>query len=163
MARLAGAHGRPVVGTRHGGLPDVVVDGVTGLLADEGDVARLADHVLALLDDPSRAARLGAAARQRVTSAFDLATCEARLVALLTAVAEGAPLPTFVDDGPRSARSPALPPVDPEPSTGPDDDDLPSVSILIPAHRIMRRNTLTPVSPFSYNEDSMNHLFRSVR
>jgi glycosyltransferase involved in cell wall biosynthesis len=64
------AAGRPVVSTRAGGVEDVVADGETGLLAPVGDAAAVARAILALLDDPERAARLGAAARASAAARF---------------------------------------------------------------------------------------------
>jgi glycosyltransferase involved in cell wall biosynthesis len=55
------ATGRPVVSTRHGGIPEVVADDVTGLLVDEGDSDALADAVVRVLSDDALAARLSAA------------------------------------------------------------------------------------------------------
>lgn len=49
----AQAAGVPVVATRTGGIPDVVEDGVTGLLAPPGDPAALAARVIRMLDDNS--------------------------------------------------------------------------------------------------------------
>jgi L-malate glycosyltransferase len=66
------AMGRPVVATTVGGIPDVVVDGATGLLVAPADPAALADAVRALLDDPARATALGAAGRARAESTFSL-------------------------------------------------------------------------------------------
>jgi glycosyltransferase involved in cell wall biosynthesis len=66
------AMGRPVVATNIGGIPDVVLDGMTGLLVERAAPAALADAVRALLDDPARAARLGAAGRARAESTFSL-------------------------------------------------------------------------------------------
>lgn len=60
----AGAYGLPVVGTRSGGVPDAVKDGVTGLLADENDVEGIAQAILRLLEDPQLARRMGQANRQ---------------------------------------------------------------------------------------------------
>jgi colanic acid/amylovoran biosynthesis glycosyltransferase len=68
----AGAAGLPVVATRHGGIPDVVVDEVTGLLVDEGDVRGMAERVVRLVREPELAATLGRAARQRVREQFAL-------------------------------------------------------------------------------------------
>jgi len=45
--------GVPVVSFRHGGIPETMREGVTGLLADEGDVKGLADHLLKFLSDDS--------------------------------------------------------------------------------------------------------------
>lgn len=58
--------GRPVVATTRGGPPEIVTDGVDGVLVDPQDTPALADAVLGLLDDPERAHRIGAAGRRRV-------------------------------------------------------------------------------------------------
>lgn len=58
--------GRPVVASRVAGVPDVVDDGVHGLVVPERDPAALAAAIGRLLADPALAARLGAAARARV-------------------------------------------------------------------------------------------------
>jgi glycosyltransferase involved in cell wall biosynthesis len=55
--------GRAVVGSRVGGIPDLVADGETGLLVEPEDAAALADALVRLLADPELAARMGAAAR----------------------------------------------------------------------------------------------------
>jgi glycosyltransferase involved in cell wall biosynthesis len=59
--------GRPVVATRVGGIPDVVQDGVSGLLVESGDVAGLVEAMVSLLVDGELAERLagGAAAAAR--------------------------------------------------------------------------------------------------
>ncbi|WP_337062287.1 glycosyltransferase [Kineococcus sp. G2] len=69
----AGALGRPVVATAHGGIPSAVVDGVTGLLVPEADPAALAAALARLLDDPELARRTGEAARRHVERSFDAA------------------------------------------------------------------------------------------
>jgi glycosyltransferase involved in cell wall biosynthesis len=61
----AGAYGLPVVGTRTGGVPDVVLDGMTGLLAEPEDVNGLAAACLRLLCEPELARQMGLANRQR--------------------------------------------------------------------------------------------------
>jgi glycosyltransferase involved in cell wall biosynthesis len=64
--------GTPVVATRVGGVPDVVEDGVTGLLADRDDAAALARAVLALLDDEDVRARMGAAGARMIAERFSI-------------------------------------------------------------------------------------------
>jgi glycosyltransferase involved in cell wall biosynthesis len=64
------AAGRPVVSTRAGGVEDVVTDGETGVIVPIGDAPALARAVVDLLEDPARAARLGAAARASVVARF---------------------------------------------------------------------------------------------
>ena len=56
------ARGRGVVGTRVGGIPDLVENDVNGLLVENGDVAGLADALTRILTEDGLAARLGAAA-----------------------------------------------------------------------------------------------------
>lgn len=61
-----------VIGTRVGGLPDVLSDGATGLLIPPGDAAALTTVLLGLLRDPDRRRALGQAARQHVSGHFTL-------------------------------------------------------------------------------------------
>lgn len=89
----AGASGLPVVSTRHAGIPDVVVDGVTGLLVAERDVDGMAAHMIAVLRDPARAARLGAAGRRHVVAHYSTALSVRRLWAITAGCARGAPPP----------------------------------------------------------------------
>lgn len=64
------ACGRPGVAYRFGAPAEAIVDGVTGLLVEEGDIAALAAALVELLQAPSRARALGAAARERMRSLF---------------------------------------------------------------------------------------------
>ncbi len=64
------AAGLPVVSTRAGGTPEVVVDGETGLLAEPGDARGLAESMLRLADDPALRRRMGDAGRQRALAEF---------------------------------------------------------------------------------------------
>ena len=66
------AAGRPVVATRSGGIPETVVDGVTGWLVEPGDPGELADRLADVLANPVGAVRMGAAGRDRVVQYFDL-------------------------------------------------------------------------------------------
>jgi phosphatidylinositol alpha-1,6-mannosyltransferase len=61
---------KPVIGGAHGGTPDVVEDGVTGLLVPHGDAAPLSDALESLLADPSRSSEMGARGRKRVQAAY---------------------------------------------------------------------------------------------
>lgn len=58
------AYGRPVVGSNVGGLPEVVVDTVTGSLVKPGDPRELADALAGILGDAARARRMSVAARE---------------------------------------------------------------------------------------------------
>lgn len=64
------AMARPVVALRSGGVPEIVADGKTGLLAEDGDVPGLAACLRRLLADPELRRRLGAAGLERVRSDF---------------------------------------------------------------------------------------------
>jgi glycosyltransferase involved in cell wall biosynthesis len=68
----AGASGLPVIATRHGGIPDVVIEHQTGLLVDERDVDSMSSAMARLVDEPALAAELGAEARRRVARHFSL-------------------------------------------------------------------------------------------
>jgi glycosyltransferase involved in cell wall biosynthesis len=67
------ALGVPVVASRVGGLPDVVIDGVTGALVPPADSGALAAAVSGLLADPERARALGRAGREHVEQHFTAA------------------------------------------------------------------------------------------
>lgn len=67
----AQASGRPVVTTRHGGIPEYVADKESALLVKENDAAALADALKAVLTDEPLAERL-AAAGPRVAAQFDV-------------------------------------------------------------------------------------------
>jgi glycosyltransferase involved in cell wall biosynthesis len=62
----AWSFGLPVIGCRAGAIPDVVEDGVTGLLISPGDASQLAESVSRLIEDPGEAARLGSEGQRRV-------------------------------------------------------------------------------------------------
>jgi glycosyltransferase involved in cell wall biosynthesis len=64
------AAGRPVVASAVGGVPDVVTDGVTGLLVPPEDPAALAAALTRLADDPALADRMGVAARRAAETDF---------------------------------------------------------------------------------------------
>jgi trehalose synthase len=62
---------RPVVASRRGALQEMMTDGETGvLLHDPEDLEEFGRACTWLLDDPDRATRIGAAAKQRITEEF---------------------------------------------------------------------------------------------
>ncbi len=69
--------GLPIVATAVGGNPEVVEHDVTGLLAPRKDSAGLADHLVALLNDPARAREMGKAGRQRLEEKLTLSRMHA--------------------------------------------------------------------------------------
>ena len=60
--------GKPVVGSRIGGLTDIVADNETGLLVTPGDGQELQAAIQRLLNDPQCRERMGNCARERVTA-----------------------------------------------------------------------------------------------
>lgn len=64
------ACGKPVVGTRAGGIPEVIDDGVTGEVVPAKDPKAMAKAIVGLLRDPERRARMGAAGLERVRDRF---------------------------------------------------------------------------------------------
>ncbi|CAN5706416.1 glycosyltransferase family 4 protein [soil metagenome] len=76
------AVGIPVVASRLSGIPEAVVDGVTGLLADPGDVEGLVSALARLADEPGLAERLAERAAEVVAEEFDIDASARRLVEL---------------------------------------------------------------------------------
>jgi len=66
------AAGRPVVGTRVGGIPEMVCDGTTGILVPPSAPAALADAIGTLAGRPELRAAMAAAARQRARDVFGI-------------------------------------------------------------------------------------------
>ena len=66
------AAGRPVVATRTGGTPEIVVDGETGLLVDPADADGTSRAVISLLGDEKRRRRFGESGRRRVEREFTI-------------------------------------------------------------------------------------------
>lgn len=75
----ANSFGKPVLGGNSGGIPDAVIDEVTGLLAEPEDVADVARQTIRLLTDPDLAARLGGQGRARVLNDLTWSASAARL------------------------------------------------------------------------------------
>jgi len=73
------AAARPVVGSRVGGIPEMVVDGVTGLLVPPGDVEALSGAIGSLIQNPARLDAFGKAARTRAETHFSLPVHAERL------------------------------------------------------------------------------------
>jgi glycosyltransferase involved in cell wall biosynthesis len=77
------AFGKPVVGGRHAGPLDIIVDGETGLLVECGDVPGLTQCLLHLLKDQSLRNRMGEAGRRRVRELYTFNRFKQELVAML--------------------------------------------------------------------------------
>ena len=78
----AWAYSKPVIGARAGGAPDVIEDGVDGLLVEFGDVEGLAAAIEALLADPARAQAMGQRGRAKVEARYTWDHIYARLWAV---------------------------------------------------------------------------------
>lgn len=82
----AQAAGLPVVAYATAGVPEVVEDGVTGILAKDGQTGALAAAIGRLLTEEGLRARMGAAARQAVLARHSMRAASARLDAVLRGV-----------------------------------------------------------------------------
>lgn len=82
------AAGLPVVLSRIGGIPDLVIDGETGFLAKPNDETEFVRAVETLLNDPERRRRMGRAARERALTEFSRDTVYSRLLDRLRKEAE---------------------------------------------------------------------------
>jgi glycosyltransferase involved in cell wall biosynthesis len=69
----AGVFGKPVIGTKTGGIPEAVLDGGTGLLVPDGDSHALSEALLRVLGDQGLRTRLGLEGHKRAISEFTLA------------------------------------------------------------------------------------------
>jgi glycosyltransferase involved in cell wall biosynthesis len=81
------AAGRPVVAFRHGGVCEMVEEGVTGLLCPPGDLDALAQAIDSLLMDPDRRKRMGEAGQARLQRLFTREAFVARFSKLYTELA----------------------------------------------------------------------------
>jgi colanic acid/amylovoran biosynthesis glycosyltransferase len=77
------ASGIPVISTRHSGIPELVVDGQSGLLVGERDDGALADAISKILLNPALGEELAGAARSRVQDHFNAATQNAQFFRLV--------------------------------------------------------------------------------
>jgi len=67
------ACGKPVIGTRVGGIPDQITEGQNGLLVEPRNPSALAQAILRLAEDRSLRLRMGVDGRKTVEKQFDLA------------------------------------------------------------------------------------------
>ena len=93
------AIGLPVVATLHGGMAELVDDGVSGFLVPERDAQALAERVVYLLDHAESWTAFGRAGRYKVESEFDVERRNAELEQLYYSLA-----PAVVGSAPATAR-----------------------------------------------------------
>jgi colanic acid/amylovoran biosynthesis glycosyltransferase len=83
VLKEAMASGMPVVGTSHAGIPELIEDGVSGLLVPERDELALADALQRLAVEPGRWTAMGRAGRAKVEREYDIHNLNDRLAGLL--------------------------------------------------------------------------------
>ena len=71
---------RPVITSRLSGIPELVIDGETGILTEPGDVPAIARAIEAIAAHPGKAAAMGQAGRARVMAEFDIDQTAAALL-----------------------------------------------------------------------------------
>lgn len=76
----------PVITTKEGGIPDMIEDGVSGLLVNKRDISDLADKILSLLENPAERISLGTAARERFMQKFTLFRFEQDMLQILDSI-----------------------------------------------------------------------------
>ena len=86
----AGACALPAVATCVGGIPELIEDGVTGLLTPPNDASAMADAIARLIANPRLRAEMGRAARRRIDANFSLRGQVDRLLALWSRIGTGA-------------------------------------------------------------------------
>jgi colanic acid/amylovoran biosynthesis glycosyltransferase len=68
----ASAAGIPVIATRHAGIPDVIINGETGLLVDEHDVDGMASQIIKLIENPDIAEAMGRKGKENIRMNFSM-------------------------------------------------------------------------------------------
>lgn len=81
MIAEAMAHGKPVVTTRVGGIPELIQDQESGYLVDRGDIKTMSDKVLTLLNDALVREHMGRKGKNIVRQKFNLRNNVAKLIA----------------------------------------------------------------------------------
>ena len=83
VAIEAMAAGRSVIAANHGGLSEIVVNGVTGTFVEPGSVESLASAIMAYVHDPARAAAEGIAGRERFKAQFEEAHYKLKITKII--------------------------------------------------------------------------------
>jgi glycogen synthase len=78
----AWAHGKPVIGSRAGGIPGVIDEGHNGLLVDFGDMAGLTQAIQHLLNDETLRRTLGQHGRAKLTTHYTWARVADQVLAV---------------------------------------------------------------------------------
>ena len=76
------AYGKPILGTRVGGIPELVKDAESGFLVERGDIVAMADRILTLVREPALREQMGKAGAEAVDVSFNLHKSVGRLLEL---------------------------------------------------------------------------------
>jgi glycosyltransferase involved in cell wall biosynthesis len=95
----AGAAGRPSIASRVGGIPEVVQDGVTGILVPPADPGALATALLELVRSPALRADMGRRARRHVEARFAVQAIATEWQALYDSLLRATPSPVCAPSG----------------------------------------------------------------
>ncbi len=68
----SGACGLPVISTKHGGIPDIIIQGETGFLVDENDIDGMAEKMLLLIRNRELAISMGKRATEHIRANYNL-------------------------------------------------------------------------------------------
>ena len=103
MIAEAMAHGKPMVATRVGGIPEIVRDNESGYLVGRGDIQTMAEKILTLLNDPLLREQMGTKGKNIVREKFSLRNNVSRLIASYGlaechSVTEGLPVGRLQED-----------------------------------------------------------------
>ena len=74
--------GLPVIGTQHGGIPELIEDGVSGFLVPERDAEAIACKLDYLITHSDRWPEMGQAGRQHIEAHFDIAVLSQELIGI---------------------------------------------------------------------------------
>ncbi|HMY35120.1 MAG TPA: glycosyltransferase, partial [bacterium] len=78
VAKEAAACGLPVIGSIHGGIPDIIADGETGFLIPERDVIKMSQCIVEILNNPELWSRMSIASRKKIEEEYNIEKCNER-------------------------------------------------------------------------------------
>jgi colanic acid/amylovoran biosynthesis glycosyltransferase len=78
------AHRLPVVATRHSGIPEIVINGQNGLLADERDINGIADKLEYLITNPKVSISMGEEGRKLIEKSYDIERLNKKLIQIFS-------------------------------------------------------------------------------